>query len=130
MTHSMNPLHSLRHTSASLLIMNGVPVNVVSKRLGHNNSSTTTSIYTHVLRSADELAAEALDNVILSKVKHAWYIKADEIRFRLPFYFQMRNKYQINTTLRFSTEVGSERKINSSAFDKYHKYQIRKPFVK
>lgn len=71
MTHSMNPLHSLRHTSASLLIMNGVPVNVVSKRLGHNNSSTTTSIYTHVLRSADELAAEALDNVILSKVKHA-----------------------------------------------------------
>ncbi len=63
------PLHSLRHTSATLLIMSGVPVNVVSKRLGHNNTSTTMSIYTHVLRSADALAAEALDNVILSKVK-------------------------------------------------------------
>ncbi len=65
------PLHSLRHTSATLLIMSGVPVNVVSKRLGHNNSATTTTIYTHVLRSADEQAALALDNVILSKVKHA-----------------------------------------------------------
>ncbi len=63
------PLHSLRHTSATLLIMSGVPVNVVSKRLGHNDTSTTMSIYTHVLRSADALAAEALDNVILFKVK-------------------------------------------------------------
>jgi len=64
-------LHSLRHTSASLLIMSGVPINVVSKRLGHNNATTTSSIYTHVLRAADEYAAEALDNIILEKMNRA-----------------------------------------------------------
>lgn len=64
------PLHSLRHTSASILIMNGVPLNAVSKRLGHACAATTSNIYTHVFKTADEMAAKALDDVIVSKIKH------------------------------------------------------------
>ena len=28
--------HDLRHTAATLMLMNGIPVNVVSRRLGHS----------------------------------------------------------------------------------------------
>jgi integrase len=41
--------HGCRHTSATLLLMAGVPVKVVSERLGHAKSSTTMDIYSHVL---------------------------------------------------------------------------------
>ena len=63
------PLHSLRHTSASILVMNGVPLNAVSKRLGHACATTTSNIYAHVFRMADEMAAEALDDVIFKKTR-------------------------------------------------------------
>jgi len=49
-------LHSLRHTHASELISNGVPITTVAKRLGHANANITLSIYAHALE-ADELAA-------------------------------------------------------------------------
>ena len=40
-------LHQFRHSHASLLCSSGVPVNLVSKRLGHSRLSTTTDIYIH-----------------------------------------------------------------------------------
>ena len=64
-------LHTLRHTSATMMIMNGIPLNEISKRLGHNCASTTSNIYCHVTEEADQKAAEALDNAILSKLKRA-----------------------------------------------------------
>jgi len=62
-------VHSLRHTNATLLIASGAPIKTVSKRLGHSNVSTTGNIYTHAIQSADEAAAEALED-ILSPTKH------------------------------------------------------------
>lgn len=41
--------HNLRHTHASLLIMDGVPVKVVSERLGHANVAFTMHTYQHLL---------------------------------------------------------------------------------
>jgi integrase len=41
--------HDLRHTHASLLIMDGVPVKVVSERLGHANVAFTMHTYQHLL---------------------------------------------------------------------------------
>jgi len=54
-------VHSLRHTYASLLISDGVPIVAVSKNLGHAQTSTTTDIYSHVIASAEAKAAQALD---------------------------------------------------------------------
>ena len=56
-------IHSLRHTNASLMIANHVPINIVSKRLGHSNVSTTGNIYAHSIRMADEAAAQTLQSI-------------------------------------------------------------------
>ncbi len=61
-------LHSLRHTNATLLIASGVPITTVSNRLGHTNTTTTTKIYAHAIRSADEAAAETLQNILAPSV--------------------------------------------------------------
>lgn len=42
-------LHDLRHTHGTLLIKEGVPVKVVSERLGHANIAFTIQTYQHVL---------------------------------------------------------------------------------
>lgn len=54
-------IHSLRHTCASLMIADGTPLVVVSRRLGHAQVSTTANIYSHVIASADEKAAQIGD---------------------------------------------------------------------
>lgn len=40
--------HALRHTAASLLIADGVPLDVVSRMLGHDGSRITKQIYIHI----------------------------------------------------------------------------------
>ena len=59
--------HQLRHTSASLLISQGVDIVAVSKRLGHSQTSTTLNIYSHALERADYEASNALDSIIYKK---------------------------------------------------------------
>lgn len=54
-------VHSLRHTYASLMIFNGVPLIAVSRQLGHAQSSTTANIYAHVIASAEARAAQTFD---------------------------------------------------------------------
>lgn len=54
-------VHSLRHTYASLLIADGTPLVVVSKNLGHAQTSTTSDIYSHVIASAEAKAAQVID---------------------------------------------------------------------
>jgi integrase len=54
--------HDLRHTSATLLINEGVHAKVISERLGHADISTTMNIYGHVLAEADQTAAAHFDN--------------------------------------------------------------------
>lgn len=50
-------LHDLRHTHATLLLRAGVPVKVVSERLGHANVAFTMSVYQHVLPGMQAEAA-------------------------------------------------------------------------
>ena len=54
-------LHSLRHTYASLMISDGVPLTVISHQLGHSQTSTTADIYSHVIASAEAKAQETID---------------------------------------------------------------------
>lgn len=60
-------VHSLRHTNATLSIANGMPLTTVAQRLGHANAGTTTKIYAHAIKSADEAAAEAINDLFTRK---------------------------------------------------------------
>ena len=52
-------LHDLRHGSASLMLAAGIPVEVVSKRLGHSSINLTMDTYSHLLEGVGRRAAEA-----------------------------------------------------------------------
>lgn len=54
-------LHDLRHTHATLLLKAGVPVKVVSQRLGHSSPAFTMATYQHVLPG---MQAEAADTFV------------------------------------------------------------------
>ncbi|MDQ6688816.1 MAG: site-specific integrase [Actinomycetota bacterium] len=51
-------LHTLRHSAATLMIENGVPLKVVSEILGHFSVSITGDIYGHV---SPDVSAQAMD---------------------------------------------------------------------
>src|SRR6266571_1407258 len=58
-------LHGLRHTYATASLQAGVPVKVVSQRLGHANTAITSDLYQHVLKAMDADAANAVARLIL-----------------------------------------------------------------
>lgn len=59
--------HLFRHTMASILIFNHVDPVSVSKRLGHTQVSTTTDIYSHVIKEAGKQNANILASVFLKQ---------------------------------------------------------------
>lgn len=56
--------HMFRHSQASLLYSANVDPLTISKRLGHEQMSTTQNIYAHLLRSMDRQAAEAIGRLL------------------------------------------------------------------
>ena len=52
--------HGLRHTSASLALAAGIPMKVVSDRLGHSTTTITADLYSHVLPVVARDAADAI----------------------------------------------------------------------
>jgi integrase len=57
-------LHDLRDTHASLLAKSGVPIEVISQRLGHSTISVTVDRYITVYRERDLAAAAAFDRMV------------------------------------------------------------------
>jgi integrase len=53
--------HDLRHTSATLLLSQGVNPKIAQERLGHANISMTMDTYSHVMPDMQEQAAAAMD---------------------------------------------------------------------
>lgn len=53
--------HDLRHSAASLLLVQGVPLRVVMEVLGHSRIAVTSDIYTHVVPSLLGDAADTMD---------------------------------------------------------------------
>ena len=51
-------LHDLRHGAASLMLAAGVPIEIVSKRLGHKSIAITMDTYSHLLEGVGRAAAE------------------------------------------------------------------------
>lgn len=56
--------HDLRHTHGTLLIKEGVPVKVVSERLGHANIAYTIETYQHVLPGMQADAADTCHTLL------------------------------------------------------------------
>jgi integrase len=53
--------HDLRHTAATLMLLNDVNVKVVNERLGHASIQFTLDTYSHVLPTMQRIAAEKKD---------------------------------------------------------------------
>jgi len=56
--------HDLRHTAATLMLLNGIPLIVVSRRLGHSKPSVTLDIYGHYLPGMQAEAAVMMDELV------------------------------------------------------------------
>lgn len=54
-------IHDLRHSHASWLIMQGVPLTVIQRRMGHTSIKVTSDLYGHLAPDAWALAADATE---------------------------------------------------------------------
>lgn len=57
-------VHDLRHSHASWLLAEGIGIDVVSRRLGHESIQTTVNIYGHITAERMFGAAKAIGNVL------------------------------------------------------------------
>lgn len=55
--------HGLRHTYCSLLLSQNVPIQTVSKYMGHSDSTVTLKVYSHFIPDTQDKALEALDRI-------------------------------------------------------------------
>lgn len=55
--------HDLRHSHATLMLLEGIHPKIVSERLGHATIGITLDTYTHLLPSMQTEAAEAIDRI-------------------------------------------------------------------
>ena len=53
----------LRHTHATTLLQERLPIKKVSQRLGHANWMNTLQVYSYVMLGDDEVAAVAVDRI-------------------------------------------------------------------
>jgi integrase len=60
--HGFKP-YDLRHTSATLLLSNGVDIKTVSLRLGHSDVATTLNCYIHSLPDMQERASQVAEGL-------------------------------------------------------------------
>ena len=57
--------HDLRHMHATMLLKAGVPLKVVSERLGHSSPVFTAKVYQHVLPAMQQAAATATEKILI-----------------------------------------------------------------
>jgi len=63
--------HEFRHTYTSLLYEDNIDLAKISKSLGHSSVATTTQIYVHAVKNAEQVIASSLDNRFGSKFTKA-----------------------------------------------------------
>ncbi|MFI5035947.1 MAG: tyrosine-type recombinase/integrase [Acidimicrobiales bacterium] len=57
-------MHELRHLAASLMLKQGVTIEVVSEILGHSSIKTTADVYWHILDPDRHSAAVAMGSLL------------------------------------------------------------------
>lgn len=55
--------HGLRHTYCSILLSQNVPIQTVSRYMGHSDSTVTLQVYSHFIPDTQEKALTALDKL-------------------------------------------------------------------
>ena len=55
--------HGLRHSHATMLIRNLVPVQLVQKRMGHADPTTTIKTYTHLVSEDEKIIVDLLEKI-------------------------------------------------------------------
>jgi len=60
--------HDLRHTHATVMLLQGVHPKVVQERLGHSKMSTTMDLYSHVMPSMQKDAVERFEMALETRV--------------------------------------------------------------
>lgn len=58
------PFHALRHTAATLMLAQGVPLAVISEWLGHSGLAVTAMFYAAIVPELHQDAADAMDRAI------------------------------------------------------------------
>ena len=56
--------HDLRHSCASLLLKQGVPMKQIQEWLGHSDISTTANIYAHLDSQSKQLSAAMMEKAL------------------------------------------------------------------
>ena len=56
--------HDLRHSCASLLLANGVPMKMIQDWLGHSDIGTTANIYSHIDSESKKASAMAIGSAL------------------------------------------------------------------
>lgn len=56
--------HDLGHTAATLMLTNGIPFLVVSRRSGHSKRSVTLEIYGYYLPGMQSIATALMDEIV------------------------------------------------------------------
>lgn len=59
-------LHDFRHSHATLLLYNKIPIQEISNRLGHANISTTLDIYSHLMPDKEKRVINTLNSIRLN----------------------------------------------------------------
>ena len=57
-------IHDLRHSHATVLASNNVPIPVISARFGHSSIAETMKTYIHLFKGDDQRAVDVIDSVI------------------------------------------------------------------
>ena len=57
--------HALRHAHTSLLAEKGVPLETISRRLGHGDSEITRQVYLHVTKNMEEADRKLMESITL-----------------------------------------------------------------
>jgi len=56
--------HQTRHTYATLALLSGVPITVVSAVMGHAQPSITLNVYSHVLEGSQQLSTDVMEKLL------------------------------------------------------------------
>lgn len=62
-------IHDFRHSHATLLLSRGVPITVISKRLGHTDISMTLNVYSHLVPEDEDKSIVLINKLNEEKIK-------------------------------------------------------------